>query len=380
MPRFENRYETALQLGIWVSLFLVLVADLTTPLGISVWGLYFVPLVLCLFGWRPTLPVIVSAMTTVLIVVGFFLKPAGIAPWMAVVDRVFGVTGVWTLGITGYQLLKNKRIVGEQHWLREGQNLLSAQMQGEQLLPALGENAVRFLSQYLTAQVGVIYFRADGDVFRRFASFALDPAQASETEILLPGAGVAGQVIKDRNPVLLKQVSADHIRISSTLGFSKPTDLIVAPAVADGEVEAVIELAFIKETDPLDMKFLQLVGESIGMAVRASKYRTRLEELLEETQRQAEELQAQSEELRTSNEELEKQSHALMESQKLLEAQQTELEETNTQLEETNAQLEEQAHLLQNQKLDLSRAEAALRLRAEELARSSRTNRNFWRT
>ena len=50
------------------------------------------------------------------------------------------------------------------------------------------------------------------------------------------------------------------------------------------------------------------MSESIGIAVRGSKDRTRLEELLEETQRQAEELQTQQEELRVSNEELEEQS------------------------------------------------------------------------
>ncbi len=58
---------------------------------------------------------------------------------------------------------------------------------------------------------------------------------------------------------------------------------------------------------------------------------TGLEELLEETQRQAEELQAQQEELRVSNEELEEQTRALSESQAQLETQQAELEQTNAQ-------------------------------------------------
>ncbi len=50
---------------------------------------------------------------------------------------------------------------------------------------------------------------------------------------------------------------------------------------------------------------LERVSEALGVAVRASRDRTRLEDLLAETQRQAEELQTQQEELRVSNEELE---------------------------------------------------------------------------
>jgi len=348
MPRFEHSYTAQLQVAIWLSLFLVFVADLATPLGISVWMLYFVPLILCLYGWRPGMPIIVSAIITGLIVLSFFLKPpeiatpSGIAPWIANLDRrVFGAIGVWTVGITGHQLLKNKLIVTEQNWIRDGQNRLSAYMQHEQGLPALGDAVIRFLGQYLNAQVGVLYVRPEEGAFKLAATYALDTTPPSAGERILPGSGLAGQVIKDRRPVVLKEVPADYIRVSSALGNCTPKDLIVAPAVAEDDVEAVIELGFMKETDALDVKFLELVGESIGMAIRASKYRTRLEELLEETQRQAEELQTQSEDLRVSNEELEQQDRALRESQKVLETQRSELEETNTQLEETNAQLEE---------------------------------------
>ena len=66
MARFKNRYATELQVAIWVSLFLVFAADLATPLGISVWVLYFVPLILCLLGSRPAMPLVVSALATVL--------------------------------------------------------------------------------------------------------------------------------------------------------------------------------------------------------------------------------------------------------------------------------------------------------------------------
>jgi hypothetical protein len=78
----------------------------------------------------------------------------------------------------------------------------------------------------------------------------------------------------------------------------------------------VVELGFFRQLLPADLELLARVSESLGVAVRASKDRTRLEELLAETQRQGEELQTQQEELRVTNEELEVQAVALKESQR----------------------------------------------------------------
>jgi signal transduction histidine kinase len=106
------------------------------------------------------------------------------------------------------------------------------------------------------------------------------------------------------------------------------------------------------------------------VALRSARYRTDLQNLLEETQRQAEELQVQSEELRVSNEELEEQGRALKESQVRLEHQQVELEQTNSQLEE-------QAQQLETQRDDLAKSAAALELKARELEQASRYKSDF---
>src|SRR3546814_14175886 len=97
--------------------------------------------------------------------------------------------------------------------------------------------------------------------------------------------------------------------------------------MADGEVNAVLELGYADSIDDTHAELLECVAEAIGVAVRSAKYRIRLQELLEETQQQAEELQSQSEELRTANEELESQSRSLQESQSRLEVKQTALEQ-----------------------------------------------------
>ena len=117
-----------------------------------------------------------------------------------------------------------------------------------------------------------------------------------------------GQAAKENRPLHVRDVPADYLSIGSSLGTSKASELLVAPASVDGIVHAVVELGFFRPVLAADLDLLARVSESLGVAVRASKDRTRLEELLEETQRQGEELQTQQEELRVNNEELEVQA------------------------------------------------------------------------
>jgi signal transduction histidine kinase/DNA-binding response OmpR family regulator/CHASE3 domain sensor protein len=253
-------------------------------------------------------------------------------------------------------------------WLQSGQTGLSERMQGEQRLEALGENILSFLARYVGAQVGAIYLREPGGALRRFASFAM-PA-GKEADVLRSGDGVAGQALKENRVVRVDDVPAGHLPVASALGESRPAHLLIAPASESGTVQAVVELGFLRAPTPSDSDLLYRARESIAITVRSSKDRTRLEELLEETQRQSEELQSQQEELRVANEELAEQGQVLKDSQARLESQQVELEQTNSQLQE-------QASVLENQRDELQSTQSALAQRAEDLARSNQYKSEF---
>jgi CheY-like chemotaxis protein/CHASE3 domain sensor protein len=255
-------------------------------------------------------------------------------------------------------------------WLQTGQAALSERMQGEQRLETLGENVLAQLARYLDAQVGALHIVEPGGKFRRFASYALPPGYDGTRDILLPGDGLAGQAVKENRVLIIREVPNGYLPVASSLGRANPTRLLIAPANDGAVVEAVIELGFFRQLLPSDVELLRRVREMIGVAVRSSKDRSRLEELLEETQRQSEELQTQQEELRVANEELTEQGQVLKESQVRLESQQAELEQTNSQLEE-------QASILESQRDELQRAQATLSERAAELGRSNQYKSEF---
>ena len=255
-------------------------------------------------------------------------------------------------------------------WLQSGLAGLSERMQGDQRLETLGENVLGFLARYLDAQVGAMYIVEPGGQFHRFAGYALPAGHDQRSDALRPGDGLAGQALKENRVLTVQEVPNDYLPVASTLGRANPTQLLVAPANDSGVVQAVIELGFFRAVQPADLELLRRARAAIGIAVRSSKDRTRLEELLEETQRQSEELQSQQEELRVANEELAEQSQVLKESQVRLESQQAELEQTNSQLEE-------QASILENQRDELQRAQAAISERAADLARSNQYKSEF---
>ena len=185
-----------------------------------------------------------------------------------------------------------------------------------------------------------------------------------------PGDGLLGQAAKDNRPLRVRDVPDGYLGVASSLGHGKPLEIIIAPASVDGAVHAVLELGFFHRVLPADLELLERISESLGIAIRSSKDRTRLEELLEETQRQAEELQTQQEELRVSNEELEEQTNVLKQSQARLENQQAELEQTNSQLEE-------QSQLLEAQKDELTLSQTAILEKADELERANQYKSEF---
>jgi CheY-like chemotaxis protein/CHASE3 domain sensor protein len=254
-------------------------------------------------------------------------------------------------------------------WLGAGQMGLSQQLQGDQTLDKLGNNLLEFLADFLEAQVGAVYI-AEAGQFRRFAGYALPMAAIGGMDAVRAGDGLIGQAAKDNRAMHVRDVPAGYLPIASGLGQGAPGELLIAPASIDGVVHAVVELGFFGGADPAKSQLLSRVSESIAVAVRASKDRERLEELLQETQQQAEELQAGQEELRVSNEELEEQGRVLKESQAQMESQQAELEQINSQLEE-------QTNLLEGQKDALAKSHVVLTAKSTELQRANEYKSEF---
>ena len=279
-----------------------------------------------------------------------------------------GLVGILLTGVIAWLLQRASSIRERQEWLTTGQARLNEKLMGDQPMGELGQRALSFVCEYLEAKAGAMFI-ADGETFRRCATYAV-PASATIPDRFGLGEGLLGQAAKDGRAVQVGEVPEGYLAIGSGLGQDRPRHLLITPAVADGVVNAVLELGFFASVDAVALQFLRQSAEVIGVAVRSAQSRSRIVELLEETQRQAEELQMQSEELRVSNEELEEQSKALQQTQARLEQQQAELEQNNMQLEE-------QTQLLETQKDDLTQSKLQLENQARIVEQASRYKSDF---
>jgi len=267
-----------------------------------------------------------------------------------------------------YMTSRDYRASEVRQWLATGEMQLALRLQGDQRPATLCTQALQVLAQYLQAPVGAVYVSAADGSLHRQAGYAADLSAAAE--VVRPGEGLLGEAAREGRVLHIRELPERYLPISSALGRAGPQELLLGPASVDGEVQAVIELGLLRHARPEDLRLLESIAQPLAIAVRAAKDRARLEQLLQQTQRQAEELHNQQEELRLNNEQLELQTRALGQSQAQLELQQSELEETNSQLEQQSRMLEEQ-----NQQL--ASAKSSLTEKALELERTNQYKSEF---
>ncbi|MCR5879731.1 HAMP domain-containing protein [Phenylobacterium sp. J367] len=274
------------------------------------------------------------------------------------------------------QTLKNT----EQDWLKTNLARFTRMLQGERDLSTVSNLVLSELAPLINAQHAVFYVTDRDDdgqmVLNLAASYAFNNRKHLASQFKLR-EGLIGQCAYEKSRILLTNVPKDYVQVSSGLGEAPPANIIVLPALFEGEVKAVIELATFGEFNETQQQFLDQLMESIGIVLNTIAANMRTEGLLKQSQLLTSELQAQQEELKKTNDRLEQQAASLRQSEELLRTKQEELQQTN-------AELQEKAHLLsvQNQQVEaknreVEQAKLALEEKAEQLALTSKYKSEF---
>ncbi|MEA3123345.1 MAG: hypothetical protein QOD67_364, partial [Caballeronia sp.] len=316
-----------LTFAIAMLLLIVFAVDWLTPLRVAIWVFYMLPVALCMWVDRPNMPFITAGVASVLMFTGYILTNTDALTGQIVLqlNRVIGVIVMFVLAGVGHLYIKTRLNLQRSAWLKQGEVQIGLQMRGDLVPAAVGQGILRSLVPYVGAHVAVLYSR-EGNALERIAAWAL-PAESDVAQRIERGQGLLGQVLDEKRAIEVRGAGPDFLKVGSALASAPASHCVVAPMMADGDVIGVLEVGFIGDENAVDdtRELLENAAEAMGMALRSAQYRSRMVELLEETQRQSEELQVQQEELRVSNEELEERGRALMETQARLETQQAEL-------------------------------------------------------
>ncbi|MFZ0266464.1 HAMP domain-containing protein [Caulobacter sp.] len=274
------------------------------------------------------------------------------------------------------QTLKNT----EQDWLKTNLARFSRMLQGERDLSTVSNLVLSELAPLINAQHGVFYV-SDHDVngepvLNLAASYASNPGDRPPAR-LRQREGLIGQCAAERQRILLTNVPSEYVKISSGLGEAAPQNIIVLPALFEGELKAVIELATFGVFNETQQAFLDQLMESIGIVLSTIAANMRTEGLLEQSQLLTSELQAQQEELKKTNDRLELQAASLRQSEELLRSKQDELQQTNAELEDKAVLLSAQNQQVEAKNTEVEQAKAALEEKAEQLALTSKYKSEF---
>jgi HAMP domain-containing protein/signal transduction histidine kinase/DNA-binding response OmpR family regulator len=230
----------------------------------------------------------------------------------------------------------------EQDWLKTNLARFTRMLQGQRDPMTVSKMILSELAPLVNAEHGVFYGMVPPngrDAYLAFqAGYAYKPRKNVPTEFRL-GEGLVGQAALEKRPILLSDVPADYVRITSGLGEAKPHNIIVLPVLFEGETRAVIELASFQRFSPVHQDFLTQLTESIGIVLNTIEANSRTEDLLKQSQSLANELQSQQDQLQTTNLDLAEKARQLAQ-------QNTEIEQRRSEVEVAKELVEEKAEQL----------------------------------
>ncbi len=229
----------------------------------------------------------------------------------------------------------------EQDWLKTNLAKFSRMMQGQRDLVTVGQMLLSELAPLISAHQGILYVMESGEEgshLKQLASFA-DSSDSAEPRRYQVGEGMVGQCAFDRQRILLTDIPPEAIQVRSGLVAARPRNIIVLPALFEGQVRAVIELASLNEFTASHLAFLEQLTGSIGVVLNTIEATMRTERLLKQSQQLAVELQTQQKELQQTNEELATKARLLAEQNAEVERKNQEIELARRALEEKAAEL-----------------------------------------
>jgi HAMP domain-containing protein/CheY-like chemotaxis protein/signal transduction histidine kinase len=226
----------------------------------------------------------------------------------------------------------------EQDWLKTNLARFTRMMQGQRDLFTVGQMLLSELAPLVNAHQGVLY-QMDGNTedyfLKLLASYAYRRRQ-DRPDSFRVGDGLAGQCALEKEPIILHDIPADYMPITSGLIEARPSHVIVFPILFEGQTKAVIELASLQQFTATHLTFLEQLTESLGIVLNTIEATMRTEGLLKQSQELTAELQTRQYELQQTNEELGQKAKQLAE-------QNAEVERTNQEIELARRALEEKA-------------------------------------
>ncbi|MCK4661471.1 MAG: GAF domain-containing protein [Bacteroidales bacterium] len=193
-------------------------------------------------------------------------------------------------------------------WSSEGIGLFGKILrQDNDNIEKLSYNIISNLVSYLKANIGGFYLINEKDetniFFELIAFVGFNKIKYNKKEIY-PGENLVGRCIQEKETIFVNDIPDKYIIISSGLGSSNPSSILIVPLIHNEELIGIVEIESLKNIEKYQITFVEKVSEIIASTILKAKINVRTNQLLEQSQTQADELAQQEEEMRQNMEEM----------------------------------------------------------------------------
>ena len=245
-------------------------------------------------------------------------------------------------------LRETTRAYQDQDWLQSNLARIAGQMQGHRDLRVVAELIMDDVVPLVGGQHGTFFLAEPhgGETrLRLIAGYGLRTDIEAPSQFRL-GQSLIGQAARTKKPIVVTDLPADYVKISSGLGEAAPVNLMILPIMFEDHVLGVIEAGSFSRFTQVHQDFMEQLMETIGVNVNTIIANSRTDALLTESQRLAKELQARTGELQVRQDELQRSNAELADKAAQLARQNQDIEIKNIEIEQARQELEERARQL----------------------------------
>ena len=201
------------------------------------------------------------------------------------------------IGDLARALDENRRVfmeIEQQRWVKTGVAQMLATVEGAATVEQYADALLGALAPMLRSPAAMLYLEEEGagSGLRLVGRYGIPSTEGGEPPPLVL------QAAHQRQPLVVRDVPADYLRVRSGLGEAAPTCLVLAPMAGSNEgVVGVLEFAAFAPPDARQWELLENLAPVMGPRLEAFYRSRRNEELLDALRRQAEELAQRTAEL-----------------------------------------------------------------------------------
>lgn len=203
------------------------------------------------------------------------------------------------------KISESEKIQTKINWTNEGAAQFNEIIKNENVeVTMLGDSILKQLINYVKANQGAMYLVDDEDnTLERVATYAYNKKKFINEKLPI-GNGLLGQCYHERESIYLKEIPADYIKITSGLGESTPTNILITPLKTREKIVGLIELASFNVFEQHELDFVEKMSESIASILLSRQIADRTARLLDEARQRELALAQHEEEMRQNAEEL----------------------------------------------------------------------------